>query len=455
MLRPDAVILLVLAGCTGQETAITAGEGRLREPPSALDFGAVDVGRSATLSLTLHNDGIGALTLGGALDGDVDLRLADVPSTIAPGDEADVTFEFRPTTEGAHQASFVLTTDDPDRPRVERSVLGTGVVPTLDVSPSALWFGDVAEGVIVARSTTLSATGSGDVTIDAIDLAAAAYSWTLPDGVALPYVLPAGHAVALTVRYTAPALPVSAELLVSSSDVQRPVTALRLEAGESSGAAPPTIDLVAPVWGQAFLDDEPVTAQIVTTDPDDAPADLTVLVYLDDALVTAASPAADGTLEVPLGPLPPGDHTLVARAIDPDGSLDEDRAELAVYAPDDVQITLSGGDSSYAYLSVDDDLAVYVDDALVYEDASEHQSTLAPIAVHAAIGSTLRLVATDANPCRKHLDAIILHFGTTRHARLLDEIGASSCSEDPDYDATYAGPWPNVFLDRTFTIALP
>lgn len=447
--------LLTVAACTGRETGITAGEGHLREPPSALDFGEVDVGRAATLSLTLHNDGIGALAVDGTLDGDDDLRLADVPVTIEPGAEADVTFEFRPMTEGAHGAAFVLTTDDPAHARVERAVLGTGVVPTLDARPAALWFGDVAEGVVVTRSTTLAATGSGDVVIDAIDLAADAYTWTLPDGVGLPYVLPAGHAIAVTVTYTAPAAPLSAELLVASSDVQHPVIAVHLEAGASTGAAPPTIDLVTPVWGEAFLDDEPVTAHLVTTDPDDAPADLTVLVYLDDALITATSPAVDGTLDVALGPLDAGPHTLVARAIDPDGSLDEDRAELASYAPDDVTITLSGGDSSYAYLSVDDDLTVYVDGVTTYEDVSGHQSTLAPIAVHAAVGASLRLVATDANPCRKQLDAIVLHFGTTRHARLTDAIGVSSCPEDPEYDASYAGPWPNVFLDETFTVAIP
>ena len=64
-------------------------------------------------------------------------------------------------------------------------------------------------------------------------------------------------------------------------------------------------------------------------------------------------------------------------------------------------------------------------------------------------------VATDVNACRKAIDELWLHFGTTRSMKLLDAASASSCPADPDYDETYTGPWPNEFVDTAVVVAIP
>ena len=117
--------------------------------------------------------------------------------------------------------------------------------------------------------------------------------------------------------------------------------------------------------------------------------------------------------------------------------------------------TLSGGASIFDHWAVDDDVAVYIDGTLVFSDTSESRSTHAPLAIEAATGQSLRIVATDHNYCEKFLDPLVLHWGTDASQELNDEVCVSSCPEDACYDPDYGGPWPNDFFDESYVISIP
>jgi hypothetical protein len=196
--------------------------------------------------------------------------------------------------------------------------------------------------------------------------------------------------------------------------------------------------------------------RVHAVDPDDPPGDLTVLLYVDESLADTASPGTEGEVDFALADLGPGDHTLRAQAIDPDGGVGADELEISVQDPDEPLVyTLSGGESVFAWWSVDDDVVVSVDGVAVFTDANGHQSTHPPLEIEAEVGSILSVVATDVNPTRKMLSDLVLHFGTERSQPVFEVQSASSNPADPDYDPDYAGPWPNDFVDVDVEVAIP
>jgi hypothetical protein len=458
--RSLTVLLVALGACKGPETIVVQGEPDLRDPPGSLSFGEVQVGKAVTLTLELHNEGIGGALVSGQWVGDDDIGLLEVPDEVPPDGTAEVRLAFTPSEEGPHEGMLVLETDDEDWPRIELPTSGIGVTARLVISPETLYFGDVAPGESVTRATSLTSSGSGPVHVSTLVFPAdegSAYTWALPEGFEAPFTLPSGTGVTLTVTY-APATDdaLSGELVVASDDALRPYQPIRLLAGDGGGGAePPQVEIVAPVWGTSWLTTETVAVDVQAVDPDDLPEDLTVLLYVDGKLEGSGTPDAEGRWTTTLATLDAGEHEILARALDPDGGMDEDTVSVDVQSEPDLHYTLSGGPSVFEYWSVDDDVRVYVDGVEVFADTDEHQSTHPPLRVDAAAGSTIRIVATDVNACRKAIDELWLHFGTTRSTKLVDATSASSCPADADYDETYTGPWPNDFVDVSAVIDLP
>ncbi len=118
--------------------------------PSPLDFGRVEVAQSATLPLTIANQGQASITLEvSALDGsDGGVFALTTPrdSTLAPGASTILDATFSPEDAGSFKASFSLNgwTGNP----VELS--GTGLGPALVVS-SPVDFGFVQPGTVFTR----------------------------------------------------------------------------------------------------------------------------------------------------------------------------------------------------------------------------------------------------------------------------------------------------------------
>ena len=77
------------------------GIGALAVTPTALNFGAVPVGSSSSMTVTLSNVGSGTVTsIQGLLAVGTDFSVTNVPSSLAPGASALVTVTFTPTVMG-------------------------------------------------------------------------------------------------------------------------------------------------------------------------------------------------------------------------------------------------------------------------------------------------------------------------------------------------------------------
>ena len=103
--------------------------------PASLDFGNVEVGKTATKQVTVRNAGSGGtITV-------TDVRISGQDSSefsftnnctypLGPGEECTVDVSFTPSSEGTKSATLEIYSDDPDEPKVNVSLTGNGVPPS-------------------------------------------------------------------------------------------------------------------------------------------------------------------------------------------------------------------------------------------------------------------------------------------------------------------------------------
>lgn len=473
----NVLILMIVAACSEPEVQISVGEPRLEDPPTSIYFGDVLVDHAVTATWTLENSGIGDLTVASmTYIGDAAIHLIEPITMVEAGSTADIKLGFTPTGEMEHSGVLSMETDDPDYPVLVIPVSGVGVVANLDISPENLWFGEIAVGDSYTQTTTLSSVGSGAVTVNSFEFInpddTVDFVLNLPDEMAPPFTIEPGHALSLSVTYA----PVEAsksdatEFIVVSNDTEFPYMPIMFYTGEAKGGdEPPVVEIIEPEWGTRWGQDQSVPILAHAIDPDNAPDTLTVTVYLDGMPVGGGAPDSSGSVQwwssgndqmiYSLASSAIGDHDLMVIATDPDGNTGMDEVSFAV-DPADVQVyTISGAESVFEYISVDDDLRVEVNGSTVYlDDNGSTDAPAAPFEFEADVGDVIRIIATDANPCRKSISDVYLHYGTNNTQKLVDATRTTACEgeeADPDYDATYTGPWPNDFLDTEVTIKIP
>jgi hypothetical protein len=116
-----------------------AGEGVepvLTVEPMQHDFGDVAVGSERRRTFRLRNDGgarlrVSATALEGPGAGHFVILSGGGPVTLLPGALRNLRLAFRPTAAGRHKALLVIDSDDPDSPRTEIPLEGTGAGPGL------------------------------------------------------------------------------------------------------------------------------------------------------------------------------------------------------------------------------------------------------------------------------------------------------------------------------------
>jgi hypothetical protein len=158
----------------GGARAAVSGSGlapRLAVSPGRLAWGGVEVGARVDRRLTLSNPGSAPLTLRRlAVEGGADLSLAGggcaAGVRLAPGRSCEVVVRFAPSAEGRRTASLEVDHDGLEGPR-RIDLTATAVPPAvaeLDLSPSALFFGDQPVG---RRSSieTVTLTNPGAVRV--------------------------------------------------------------------------------------------------------------------------------------------------------------------------------------------------------------------------------------------------------------------------------------------------
>ena len=94
---------------------------------TAIDFGNIVVGSTATQDVGLRNFGSIELTGNSAIDGDPAFTLDASALAISEGTPATITVDFAPTELGGFTGTVTVTTNDPTTPETTIPIVGSGV----------------------------------------------------------------------------------------------------------------------------------------------------------------------------------------------------------------------------------------------------------------------------------------------------------------------------------------
>lgn len=462
-----AALVLVLLPACGPDYGVKAGKPKLVLSATTIDFNEVVVGQQATIGVTAENDGMGTLDI-------EDARLADTTSAnfdllvldktvLNPGESTEIKVRYVPDGVSTDVGMVSLTTNDPDHPYASINLVGSGVVPEIDVDPDTLWFGVIEPTDSLTRQVTLTARGSGSLKVNDITLSddiATAYSVQLPNGVTLPYVMSPGLSFTLDVTFAPPdANPWEGSLIIKSNAPHTPevdVSLLGNSEDDPNVNAEPVVQITNPNWGDYFIEGDETTVTASVYDQEDPPSSLACILYADNTVLGSTMPDSDGNVTFTTTEIPAGDVTLTVKALDSEGGVGEDSVDVVVWASDQpVEYTISGGDTPYDYWSVDDDVTIYLNGTPIFSDTDGVQDIHPPVTFEAEKGDTIRITATDEKYCTRLIDALTLHFGTDVSQPLNDAYCLSACDDHSCYDPDFNGPWPETFLDKTYTIEIP
>lgn len=211
------LLLLACANPPKGDGSPVPGVPDLVVSPSTIDFGDVEVGDLLAAPLTITNPGDGDLEIEGlAIEGDDAFRVAPDTFSLPAGTQYDLSVSFVP--EGPGAASGTLTVDT-NAGAAAVALLGNGLAPVIEISPTSDDFGEVGVGCDVTRSVTVRNVGNASVEVEEIAYDEEEFSVEAD----LPWTLAPGEEQALTARYE----PVDAgadlaRLTVTSSDPLRP-----------------------------------------------------------------------------------------------------------------------------------------------------------------------------------------------------------------------------------------
>ena len=165
--------------------------------PANLEFGGVEVGATATQTVTVENTGSDALQGSVSLSGGADVFTLTAGSgdfTLAPGESREVDVTFAPSEITNFAGTVAISHNASNEPTpVEVSLTGEGLVPAspeIVVSPEAISFDAVVAGESATETLTIQNTGDaaleGSVSLsdtpDAFSLTAGAGDFSIAPG---------------------------------------------------------------------------------------------------------------------------------------------------------------------------------------------------------------------------------------------------------------------------------
>ena len=193
-----------LAGCGVVYNALP-----LTANPGSLAFGAVEIGKSQTATVTLHNSSMQAVALTGMQVADPAFTLSsDQTNTSIPADgSAIVRVTFTPTAENDYSSQVIVQSGSK---QTAFSVSGTGQQPqqstqppasgspAIKVSSTSLQFGSVPIGGNSQQTLTVTSTGTAPLQINALNATGGGFAAKSPS---LPLVLQPNQSLALPVTF--------------------------------------------------------------------------------------------------------------------------------------------------------------------------------------------------------------------------------------------------------------
>jgi hypothetical protein len=210
-----SLILLLFAivstsGCIGLAGAskttpsqqTTPGAATISVQPASIKFGSVDIGVTASQSVTIMNGGASNLTITQASTAAAGVTVTGIllPLTIDAGKQSTFNVVFAPKTAGALSGNVSVMSDLSSSPSmVSLSGIGTAATAFLSMSTSSLGFGNVTIGKSSALSTTLTNAGNSNVTVSKVSVSGAGYSVT---GVSAGLILAPGQSATLDATFS-------------------------------------------------------------------------------------------------------------------------------------------------------------------------------------------------------------------------------------------------------------
>lgn len=185
----------------GAAPSNTITSGTLAANSTAIDFGSVNVGSTASHILSITNTGNAAIgiTNWGVTGKYIALSGAALTS-LAPSQSITVTVRFAPTAAAVISGSVSISTDTQGKD-LTIPLSGTAVssgVAQLSASPSPVAFGSVAVGSSVSGTVTLANVGSTNAVVNSASFSGPGFSVT---GLSTPVSLASGQSTAFTVAF--------------------------------------------------------------------------------------------------------------------------------------------------------------------------------------------------------------------------------------------------------------
>jgi uncharacterized protein (TIGR03437 family) len=209
--------------------------------PAFLDFGGVNPGTVADLSLTVRNTGGGPLTVNSIATTNPRYSIVNpsIPFTVAAGASQTVTVRFSPLAPGVQTGTLTVSSNDTTRSAVNISLggqgNGSGTAPGIDIDPLNLNFINVAAGSFQDLLLTIRNTGVTQLTVNLITSSNPQFAILNP---LTPFNVTPGGFTNVTVRFsTGTGTAATGTLTISSNDPARPTVTVALS-GNVTGAGP-------------------------------------------------------------------------------------------------------------------------------------------------------------------------------------------------------------------------
>jgi Abnormal spindle-like microcephaly-assoc'd, ASPM-SPD-2-Hydin len=197
-----ALVVMLSAGCSDTVTASKSSPpiaGTIAASSTALSFGSMQLGTTATQSITLTVSGA-SVTVSSAQVSGAGFTLAPptLPITLSPGQSLVLSVQLAPQTTGQLSGSLVITSNASNSAlTVTLSGSGTAAAAgTIAASSTALSFGSMQLGTTATQSITLTVSGAS-VTVNSAQVSGAGFSLVPPT---LPATLTPGQSLVLSVQ---------------------------------------------------------------------------------------------------------------------------------------------------------------------------------------------------------------------------------------------------------------
>jgi hypothetical protein len=169
--------------------------------PASLRFGAVVVGHTETLLVSITNNGQTSVTVSGMAVSNSEFTPSSLslPLVLLAGQSINLNVSFAPAATGWTGIGEINLSSNASNPTFALGVEGTGVSSeSLTASPSIVSFGQVLKGTSSTVPVVLTNALSQKVTLSAIQTMGSGFSFSGP---ALPLILGAGQSVTVNVTF--------------------------------------------------------------------------------------------------------------------------------------------------------------------------------------------------------------------------------------------------------------